>query len=78
MFNGLVKEFSKRDIDSASVIHEIWNDDDSGIGGRWEARVFRFGSSQLSFGTECIFEYCNELHPGLLFYTIYCRILSPP
>jgi hypothetical protein len=42
MFNGLMKEFSKRDIDCATVIHEIWNDDDSSIGGRWDARIFRF------------------------------------
>lgn len=34
MFNGLVKELSKKDIDCATVIHEIWNDNDSSIGGR--------------------------------------------
>lgn len=42
MFNGLVKELSKKDVDCATVIHEIWNDDDSSIGGRWDARIFHF------------------------------------
>ncbi len=42
MFNGLVKELSKRDIDCVTVIHEIWNDDDSAKKGRWDAKIFHY------------------------------------
>jgi hypothetical protein len=42
MFNGLAKELTKRDIDCETVIHAIWDDDDSSEKGRWDAQIFRF------------------------------------
>jgi hypothetical protein len=42
MFNGLAKELPKADIDCETVIHAIWNDDNSAQKGRWDAQIFRF------------------------------------
>jgi predicted nuclease of predicted toxin-antitoxin system len=42
MLNGLAKELPKVDIDCETVIHAVWNDDDSAQPGRWDAQIFRF------------------------------------
>jgi hypothetical protein len=68
------------------VIHEIWNDDDSSIGGRWDARIFRFLLEKKydlvpkeTVGKECmVITADNDLERYCLEFGIECKHISQP
>jgi len=79
MFNGLVKELSKRDIDCETVIHEIWNDDDPGKKGRWDARIFHYLLEKKMAGEEyAIITADKDLNRYCLEFEIECKHIKQP
>lgn len=86
MFNGLAKELPKADIDCATVIHEIWKDDDSAQPGRWDAQIFRFlleNKFTLNRRTDVAEDYTiitadKDLERYCREFGIECRLIPQP